>query len=182
MITTSIDPSPWPFIGSLSALFSLSASSPSSVTCQIAGLQIGGLVFGLGVIGVLYTMAAWWVDVNQGSAGGGSYPRGSAASPVWHDHVHRFRGDVLCGLVLAYSRPPLSPPVAASPPRRCHPVRARGAHGRCSGRRKGSKTFNPLAPATLRHADPADVGHHSDLGAPRDDRKRPAVGEVGIVP
>ena len=58
-----VDPSPWPFIGSVSALILAVGFITFIRDMPIAGLQIGGLVFGLGVIGVLYTMAAWWVDV-----------------------------------------------------------------------------------------------------------------------
>ncbi len=58
-----VNPSPWPFIGALSALILAVGFITFIRGMPIAGLQIGGLVFGLGVIGVLYTMAAWWVDV-----------------------------------------------------------------------------------------------------------------------
>ena len=58
-----VDPSPWPFIGSVSALILAVGFITFIRGMPIAGLQIGGLVFGIGVIGVLYTMAAWWVDV-----------------------------------------------------------------------------------------------------------------------
>ncbi len=58
-----VDPSPWPFIGSVSALVLAVGFIAFIRDMPIAGLQIGGLVFGLGVIGVLYTMAAWWIDV-----------------------------------------------------------------------------------------------------------------------
>ncbi len=58
-----VDPSPWPFIGSVSALILAVGFITFIRDMPIAGLQIGGLVFGLGVIGVLYAMAAWWVDV-----------------------------------------------------------------------------------------------------------------------
>src|SRR5437868_387935 len=54
-----VDPSPWPIIGSISAfimavgaigwMHHMNGSAPS--------------VFGVGVIGVLYTMASWWGDV-----------------------------------------------------------------------------------------------------------------------
>ncbi|MCC5977150.1 MAG: cytochrome c oxidase subunit 3 [Salinarimonas sp.] len=58
-----VDPSPWPFIGSVSALILAVGFIAFIRGMPIAGLQIGGLVFGIGVIGVLYTMAAWFVDV-----------------------------------------------------------------------------------------------------------------------
>ncbi len=58
-----VDPSPWPFIGAVSA-FVLAVGFITFIRgMPIAGLQIGGLIFGLGAIGVIYTMASWWIDV-----------------------------------------------------------------------------------------------------------------------
>jgi cytochrome c oxidase subunit III len=58
-----VDPSPWPFIGSVSAFILAVGFITFIRDMEIVGLRIGGLVFGIGIIGVLYTMAAWWVDV-----------------------------------------------------------------------------------------------------------------------
>ena len=58
-----VDPSPWPFIGSVSAFVLAVGFILFIRDMPIAGLQIGGLVFGVGLIGVFYTMAAWWLDV-----------------------------------------------------------------------------------------------------------------------
>ena len=58
-----VDPSPWPFIGSVSA-FVLAVGFITFIRgMEIAGLKIGPYLFGAGVIGVLYTMASWWTDV-----------------------------------------------------------------------------------------------------------------------
>ncbi len=62
------------------------------------------LVFGVGVIGVLYTMVAWWRDVIREANTRRPHPRGAAASPLRHDPVHRLRGDVLRRLVLGLLR------------------------------------------------------------------------------
>ena len=58
-----VDPSPWPFIGSVSAFIMAVGFIAFIRGMEIAGLRIGGLVFGIGTIGVAYTMAAWWLDV-----------------------------------------------------------------------------------------------------------------------
>jgi cytochrome c oxidase subunit III len=58
-----VDPSPWPFIGSVSAFILAVGFITFIRDMEIVGLRIGGLIFGIGIIGVLYTMVAWWVDV-----------------------------------------------------------------------------------------------------------------------
>lgn len=58
-----VDPSPWPIIGSVSA-FVLAVGFITWIRdMSVAGLDIGGLIFGAGLLGVLYTMAGWWMDV-----------------------------------------------------------------------------------------------------------------------
>jgi cytochrome c oxidase subunit 3 len=54
-----VDPSPWPIVGSVSA-FVLAVGLISWMHHLYAAAP---LVFGAGVIGLLYTMAAWWTDV-----------------------------------------------------------------------------------------------------------------------
>jgi len=54
-----VDPSPWPAVGAVSA-FITAFGAISWMHHMYAGAP---LVFGLGVIGILYTMAAWWTDV-----------------------------------------------------------------------------------------------------------------------
>jgi cytochrome c oxidase subunit 3 len=53
------DPSPWPIIGSISA-FILAVGAISWMHNIFPGAWV---VFGLGAVGVLYTMAGWWRDV-----------------------------------------------------------------------------------------------------------------------
>jgi cytochrome c oxidase subunit III len=58
-----VDPSPWPFIGSLSA-FTMAAGFIMTIrSMEIAGLKIAPYILGAGIIGVLYTMLSWWSDV-----------------------------------------------------------------------------------------------------------------------
>ena len=54
-----VDPSPWPAVGSVSA-FILAVGAISWMHHMYAAAP---LVFGVGVIGVLYTFVAWWRDV-----------------------------------------------------------------------------------------------------------------------
>ncbi len=60
-----VDPSPWPLIGALSALVMGIGAVMTMKGLAPAGMKIGPLVLGAGVIGVCYTMFAWWVDVTR---------------------------------------------------------------------------------------------------------------------
>ena len=54
-----VDPSPWPIVGSISAF----VMAVGAITWMHHMFAAAPLVFGAGVIGVLYTMASWWRDV-----------------------------------------------------------------------------------------------------------------------
>ena len=54
-----VDPSPWPVVGSISA-FIMAVGAIGWMHHMYAGAPI---VVGVGLIGVLYTMASWWADV-----------------------------------------------------------------------------------------------------------------------
>jgi cytochrome c oxidase subunit 3 len=54
-----VNPSPWPIVGSISA-FIMAVGAIGWMHHMYTGAPI---VFGIGVIGVLYTMVAWWADV-----------------------------------------------------------------------------------------------------------------------
>ena len=58
-----VDPSPWPFLGSLAAFVMAVGAVMWMKTLTLAGLKIGPLLFGMGFIGVLGVMAGWWIDV-----------------------------------------------------------------------------------------------------------------------
>jgi cytochrome c oxidase subunit 3 len=60
-----VDPSPWPVVGSFSALF-----LTLGAVLWMHGATIGPWVMILGLLGVLYTMARWWGDVLRESARG----------------------------------------------------------------------------------------------------------------
>src|SRR5580765_5192877 len=54
-----VDPSPWPIVGSVSA-FIMAVGAIAWMHHMFAAAPI---IFGIGTIGVLYTMASWWADV-----------------------------------------------------------------------------------------------------------------------
>jgi len=54
-----VDPSPWPAIGSVSVF----VMAVGAITWMHHMFAAAPLVFGAGVIGLLYTMLAWWRDV-----------------------------------------------------------------------------------------------------------------------
>jgi cytochrome c oxidase subunit 3 len=70
-----VDPSPWPLIGSVSAFVMAVGAVMSMKAMPLAGMKLGPLVLGLGVIGVLYTMFAWWVDVTREATHQGHHTR-----------------------------------------------------------------------------------------------------------
>ena len=55
-----VDPSPWPIVGSVSAF--IMAVGAITWMHHMFG-TLAPIIFFVGVIGVLYTMASWWVDV-----------------------------------------------------------------------------------------------------------------------
>jgi cytochrome c oxidase subunit III len=65
-----VNPSPWPIVGSISA-FIMAVGAIGWMHHMFTGAPI---VFGIGVIGVLYTMVGWWSDVIR-EANGGDHTR-----------------------------------------------------------------------------------------------------------
>jgi cytochrome c oxidase subunit 3 len=70
-----VDPSPWPFIGSVSAFFMAVGAVMWMKGMPIGGIKAGSVIFGLGLIGVLYTMVAWWADVTREAEHEGHHTR-----------------------------------------------------------------------------------------------------------
>ena len=70
-----VDPSPWPLIGSVSAFVMMCGLVFTMKGLPVAGLKMGPYVLGAGLLGVLYTMAAWWTDVAREAKPGGSHTR-----------------------------------------------------------------------------------------------------------
>lgn len=70
-----VDPSPWPLIGATAALTMAIGFVMTVKGMAPAGMKIGPLVLGIGLIGVLYTMFAWWVDVAREATHEGHHTR-----------------------------------------------------------------------------------------------------------
>ena len=70
-----VDPSPWPFIGALAAFIMAVGMVLTMKAVPVAGMKIGPLVLGVGIIGVLYTLFAWWVDVTREAEHQGHHTR-----------------------------------------------------------------------------------------------------------
>jgi cytochrome c oxidase subunit III len=64
-----VDPSPWPLVMSIFAFI-----MAVGAIMWMKGIW-GGYVFGLGLIGVLYVMVAWWTDVVKEAEYGGFHTR-----------------------------------------------------------------------------------------------------------
>lgn len=59
-----VEPSPWPLVGALAALFTAIGAIFWMKGLPIAGLKIAGpLLFTAGLAGILFTMYSWWGDV-----------------------------------------------------------------------------------------------------------------------
>ncbi len=54
-----VDPSPWPIVGAISAF----VMAVGAILWMHHMVSAAPIIFGVGVIGVLYTMASWWSDV-----------------------------------------------------------------------------------------------------------------------
>ena len=65
-----VDPSPWPLIGSISAFVMAVGAVMSMKGLGVGALKPGPYLFGAGILGVVYTMIAWWNDVvNEARSG-----------------------------------------------------------------------------------------------------------------
>jgi cytochrome c oxidase subunit 3 len=58
-----VDPSPWPLVGAASATIMAMGAVMWMKAMSLGGMKLGPLIFGVGMLGVLYTMLAWWMDV-----------------------------------------------------------------------------------------------------------------------
>lgn len=168
-----VDPSPWPAVGSLSAFI----MAVGAIAWMHHMFSAAPIVFGVGTVGVLYTMASWWADVIKEAQYKGDHTR------VVQLH-HRY------GMILfiasevmffvawfwAYFNAALFPADAV------HATRD-AVFGCGLGTQAGAcavpgtwppRASRPSIPGTCRseHAYPADVGHHGDLGAPCAARER----------
>jgi cytochrome c oxidase subunit III len=66
--------SPWPFVGSVSSFVMAVGAVMWMKKMPLGGLQVGSLLFFAGLLGVLYTMFAWWSDVVREANAGDHTP------------------------------------------------------------------------------------------------------------
>src|SRR6187549_595210 len=66
-----VDPSPWPIVGSISALL----MAVGAIFWMHHTFAAAPFIFGAGVIGVAYTMIGWWRDVAREATYGGYHSR-----------------------------------------------------------------------------------------------------------
>src|SRR5665647_3292726 len=74
-----VDPSPWPVVGSISAFI----MAVGAITWMHHMTSAAPIIFGVGTIGVLYTMASWWADVIREAQYKGDHTRVVQFSGVW---------------------------------------------------------------------------------------------------
>src|SRR6201992_3492208 len=67
-----VAPSPWPLVGSISAFI----MALGAITWMHHLTSAAPVIFGVGLIGVLYTMASWWKDVIVEAQYKGDHTRG----------------------------------------------------------------------------------------------------------
>jgi cytochrome c oxidase subunit III len=58
-----VDPSPWPFVASVSVFIMAVGAIMTMKALTMAGLKLGPYLLGAGLLGVLYVMYAWWADI-----------------------------------------------------------------------------------------------------------------------
>ena len=70
-----VDPSPWPLVASIAAFITAVGGIMWMKGIPVGSLKIGSFVFGVGLLGILYVMAAWWSDVIKEAEYGGYHTR-----------------------------------------------------------------------------------------------------------
>ncbi len=166
-----VDPSPWPIVGAVSAF----VMAVGAILWMHHMTSAAPIVFGIGVIGVLYTMASWWTDVIREAQYKGDHTRVVQIS-------HRY------GMILfiasevmffvawfwAFFNSALFP---ADP---VHATREALFGGVWPP--KGIETFDPWHLPLLNTLLAPDLRHHGDLGASRAPGKRSPGPEIRLDP
>ncbi|WP_036258367.1 cytochrome c oxidase subunit 3 [Methylocapsa aurea] len=70
-----VDPSHWPILGALAAFVLAVGAILWMKHLSLAGVIPGSLVFGAGLIGLLFVMGSWWADVINEAEYGGYHTR-----------------------------------------------------------------------------------------------------------
>jgi hypothetical protein len=167
-----VNPSVWPLIGSVAALVMFFGLVMAMHADYFGGA--GKWVLGLGFMGVIATFFSWWSDViNEAHAGD--------HTPVVQLHLRYgmilfIASEVMffVGWFWAWFDFSLFPvPVEIVDASRDQPVRAGWRDRRDNLAAEGHPCHRRLLAAAAQHADPALLGHHDHLGAPRADPRRP---------
>jgi len=66
-----VDPSPWPIVGSISAFI----LAVGGITWMRHSFEAAPYIFGVGLIGIAYTMIGWWMDVAREATFQGHHSR-----------------------------------------------------------------------------------------------------------
>ena len=70
-----VAPSPWPLVGSASAFITAVGGILWMKNLPFGSLHLGPYIFGVGFLGLLYTMLAWWTDVIHEATYEGAHTR-----------------------------------------------------------------------------------------------------------
>ena len=166
-----VDPSPWPIVGSIGAFTMLVGAVfwMNKDYTGFFGLPVNGQpwIFLIGLALVLYTMAGWWRDVIRESVVLGNH------TPVVKLHLRYGMLLFIASEVMffvawfwAYFNSAIfhnDVGVGTWPP-------------------AGHRHARSLALPAAQHPDPADLGHHGDLGASRHPDRRPQGRDPGPDP
>ena len=166
-----VNPSPWPAIGATSAFI----TAFGLILWMHHLVAYAPIIFGVGAIGIAYTMIGWWRDVIY-------------EAEVEHDHTRVVQISHRYGMILfiasevmffvawfwAYFNTALFPDELKDV--------ARTAFHRRRVAAEGHPHLRSLASAAAQHADPAHLGHHGDLGASRASGERPQRPDLGPRP
>ena len=169
--STTTTTSSIPARGRSSASISAFIMAVGAVTWMHHMFAAAPIIFGIGTIGVLYTMAGWWADVIREAQYKGDHTRVVQIS-------HRYgmilfiASEVMFFVAWFWAYLQFG----------AVPGRSGSRHPRGAVRRRlaaqGHRDLRSLASAAVEHADPADLGHHGDLGASRAAGERPPGPEI----
>ena len=188
-----VNPSPWPVIGADLRPSSWRSARSSGCARWAAAAGLFGIagprVFAVGFAGVLLTMFMWWRDVISEAHGGDH-------TPVVQLHLRYGMILFIASEVMffvawfwAYFDAALFPAAHPSRSTSSRPTAPSSATKEIIGMVERNaltgghwppkpsdglpRHLRSLGPAAGQHADPADLGHDGDLGAPRAAREQP---------
>jgi cytochrome c oxidase subunit 3 len=156
-----VNPSIWPITGSFAGLVLF-----GGMVMWMHGVTGGAIVLGAGLVGVLFTMFAWWAEVIKEAHAGDHTP--VVQLHLRYGMILFIASEVMFFLAWfwAYFNAALFPPGVESVGGTWPP--------------KGMEVLDPFGYAP-QHLDPALLGNDGDLGAPRPHPRRPRRADQGAV-